>query len=222
MDYFVLPEHLSGENQYQCDSCGGLRDAQRSIKILQFPSHLVLTLKRFHFNSKTGQRAKLLRRVECSENIELQSQPYKLYAAVVHSGSSMDTGHYYTIARDEGPVWHIFNDSTVCPYNPPPWNIPDTPYILFYHRPEEQLQPMVDMSALPNLRPHLMEIVHQDYVKWLKEVQGEEERRRKRRKQQSPTLRGMYNRDKDGDSGQDPPGSCGGGAIGLPQNRFVF
>ncbi|KAJ9580408.1 hypothetical protein L9F63_003932 [Diploptera punctata] len=108
LDYFLSPEHLSGENQYRCDSCGGLRDAQRSIRILQFPSHLVLTLKRFQYNSKTRRRAKLLHTVECSENIELQQQPYRLYAAIVHSGASVNTGHYYTIARDQGTLWHIF------------------------------------------------------------------------------------------------------------------
>ncbi|PSN39447.1 hypothetical protein C0J52_17694, partial [Blattella germanica] len=223
LDYFILPEHLSGENQYRCDSCVGLRDAQRSIKILQFPSHLVLTLKQFQFNSKTGQRAKLLHRVQCSENIELHNQPYKLYAAVVHSGSSMDTGHYYTLARDQSLAWHIFNDSTVAPCNPPPWNIPDTPYILFYTRPEEQLQPAVDITMLPSLRPHLMELVNQDHVQWLQDLQGEEEGRRKRRKQQqSPNVRSTYNPDKNNDSGRDPPGSCGGGGLSLPQNRFVF
>lgn len=217
LDYFVLPEQLSGENQYHCDTCGGLQDAQRTIQILQSPSHLILTLKRFQFNSKTGQRAKLLHWVQCSESIELSQQSYRLYAAVVHSGSSMDTGHYYTLARDETLVWRIFNDSLVAPCNPPPWSPPDTPYILFYARPEEKLQPAVDLLALPPLQSHLMELVHCDDIEWLKEEQSEEERCRKRRKQ-----RASRNPDRDSDNGGNPPGGCGGGSMDVSHNRFVF
>lgn len=222
LDYFVSPEQLSGENRYHCDSCGGLRDARRTIQILQSPSHLVLTLKHFQFNSKTGQRAKLLHQVQCSESIQLNQQLYKLYAAVVHSGSSMDTGHYYTLARDETLVWHIFNDSLVTPCSPPPWNPPDTPYILFYSRPEEKLQPAVDLLALPPLHSHLMELVQRDDIEWLKEVQGEEQRRSKRQKQQPSTQPGPHNPDHDSDNGGNPPGSCGGGSMDLSHNRFVF
>jgi len=222
LDYFVSPEQLSGENKYQCDTCGGLQDARRTIQILQSPSHLVFTLKRFQFNSKTGQHAKLLHQVQCSESVELCNQSYKLYAAVVHSGSSMDTGHYYTVARDENLMWHIFNDSLVTSCNPPPWSSPDTPYILFYSRPEEKLQPAVDLSALPPLHAHLMELVHHDELEWMKEVQSEKERHRRRHKQQPPPQVNPYKSDQDNDGGGNPPGSCGGGNMNISHNRFVF
>lgn len=221
LDYFVLPEQLNGDNQYHCDTCGGLQDAQRTIQILQTPSHLVLTLKRFQFNSETGQ-AKLLQRVQCSENIELSKQPYRLYAAVVHSGPSMDGGHYYTLARDETLVWCKFNDSLVTPCDPPPWSPPDTPYILFYARPEDKLQPAVDMLALPPLQSHLMELVRSDNIQWLNEVQSEEERSRKRRKQQPSIRHVSHNPERDSDNGGNPPGGCGGGGMDVSHNRFVF
>ncbi|KAJ4429575.1 hypothetical protein ANN_21744 [Periplaneta americana] len=220
LDYFISPEQLSGDNQYRCEACGGLRDARRSVQILQFPSHLVLTLKRFQFNSRTGQRSKLLHRVHCSDTVELCQQPYKLYAAVVHSGPSMDTGHYYTLARDHGINWYIFNDSLVVPCNPPSWSPPDTPYILFYARPEEPLQPPVDLAALPPLQPHLVEVVHRDNLERLKEAQGEEEKRRKRRKQQ--TFHQSNTHEKDRDNEGNPPGSCGGSGMDLSHSRFVF
>lgn len=222
LDYFVSPEQLSGENKYQCDSCGGLQDARRTIQILQSPSHLVFTLKRFEFNSKTGQHSKLLHQVHCSETVEVCKQSYKLYAAVVHSGSSMDTGHYYTVARDESLMWHIFNDSLVALCNPPPWSSPDTPYILFYSRPEEKLQPAVDLLALPPLPSHLMQLIHLDEVEWMKEVQSEEERHRRRHKQQPSSQVDPYKSDRDTDGGGNPPGSCGGGNVYLSHNRFVF
>ncbi|KAJ9580409.1 hypothetical protein L9F63_003933 [Diploptera punctata] len=90
--------------------------------------------------------------------------------------------------------------------------------MLFYSRPEEQLQPVVDTTSLLVLRPQLMEVVRQDHVMWLKDKEGEEERKTKRRKQQSPLPHGSQNPD----NGQDPPGNCGAGGIGLPPNRFVF
>lgn len=222
MDYFVSPEQLSGENQYQCDSCGGLQDAQRTVQILQPPSHLVLTLKRFQFDSQTGQRAKLLHRVQCCESIELCQQSYKLYAAVIHSGSNIDTGHYYTLARDETLMWHIFNDCLVAPCNSPPWSPPDTPYILFYTRPEEKLQPAVDLLSMPPLHSHLMELVNHDDMEWRKEIQSEDERHRKRGKRQPSTQPGPHNPDQDSNNGGNPPGSCGGGSMDLSHNRFVF
>lgn len=222
MDYFISPEHLSGENRYQCDSCGGLHDAWRTIQIIQSPSHLVLTLKLFQFNSATGQRTKLLHWVHCSESIQLYQQSYKLYAAVIHSGSNIDTGHYYTLARDETLVWHMFNDSLVVPCDPPPWSPPDTPYILFYTRFEEKLQPAVDLLSLPSLHSHLMELVNRDDFEWRKEIKSEEERHRERGKQQSSLQPGPHNPDKDSNNGGNPPGSCGGGGMDLSHNRFVF
>lgn len=67
--------------------------------------------------------------------MELGDQ-YKLYAAVVHCGSSVDSGHYYTYAKDS-EEWYKFNDCAViqsseeelCNLRPP-----ETPYILFYSR----------------------------------------------------------------------------------------
>lgn len=221
LDYFTSPEQLSGENQYHCDSCGGLRDAQRTIQILQPPSHLVLTLKRFQFNSQTGERAKLLHWVHCSESIELYRQSYKLYAAVIHSGSDIDTGHYYTLACDETLSWQIFNDSLVAPCDSPPWSPPDTPYILFYARPEEKLQPAVDLLSLPSLHPDLVKLVKYDDIECLQEMWNEDKRRRRGGKQQPSSRRGPHNPDQDSNNGGNPPGSCGG-SMNLSHNRFVF
>lgn len=63
-------------------------------------------------------------------------EQYNLYAAVVHCGSDVDSGHYYTYAKDS-EEWYKFNDcavilsseSELCNLRPP-----ETPYILFYSR----------------------------------------------------------------------------------------
>lgn len=66
---------------------------------------------------------------------EVATVHYDLYAGVVHSGFSMDSGHYYTYASDSMNNWFKFNDDIVTPskteelHNLAP---PNTLYILFY------------------------------------------------------------------------------------------
>ena len=67
---------------------------------------------------------------------QLITLKYILFAAIVHSGYSLDSGHYYTYAADHPDCWFKFNDNyvTKCSiqelHNLPNSN---TPYILFYH-----------------------------------------------------------------------------------------
>ena len=66
---------------------------------------------------------------------------YQLYAVVVHSGMSMDAGHYYTYASDEPDSWYMFNDSYVTKCSAGDVHrlrAPNTPYILFYRLVEQQ------------------------------------------------------------------------------------
>lgn len=87
------------------------------------------------YDPASQQRTKLLQRVKLDPAVHLGEQ-YNLYAAVVHCGSSVDSGHYYTYAKD-GEDWYKFNDCAViqsseeelCNLRPP-----ETPYILFYSR----------------------------------------------------------------------------------------
>lgn len=46
---YYMPERLTGDNKYKCSKCDELCDAQRSMKIVQAPAHLILTLKHFRY-----------------------------------------------------------------------------------------------------------------------------------------------------------------------------
>lgn len=154
LDYYLQPEKLCGDNQYHCDNCHGLTDGERVTVVVEHPRRLVLTLKHFRcdllppanltiiviiifcsYDPASQQRTKLLQRVKLDPVVHLGEQ-YNLYAAVVHCGSSVDSGHYYTYAKD-GDEWYKFNDCAViqsseeelCNLRPP-----ETPYILFYSR----------------------------------------------------------------------------------------
>ncbi|KAI4471387.1 ubiquitin carboxyl-terminal hydrolase [Holotrichia oblita] len=112
LDYYLQPERLCGDNQYHCDTCERLTDGERVSRIVEMPRRLILTLKHFRYDPASQQRTKLLQRVKLDSYLVLDSVRYDLYAAVVHCGSSVDSGHYYTYARDE-TEWYKFNDYVV-------------------------------------------------------------------------------------------------------------
>lgn len=145
LDYYCQPEKLDGDNQYSCDECKNLSDGERYIHIITAPKNLILTLKHFKYDQNYHTRAKLMHKIHLDETISLnlvQSEneksvvvKYVLYAAVVHSGTSMDSGHYYTYAADIPSRWYKFNDNyvTECSINDlHNLSSPNTPYILFY------------------------------------------------------------------------------------------
>lgn len=144
LDFYCSSEKLIGDNQYYCDNCKQLCDGERSIRIIKSPKNLILTLKHFQYDQQRHTRAKLMNKVLHDEIISLRVVPemepaavvrYSLYAAVVHAGTSMDSGHYYTFAQDKPDCWYKFNDNYVTKCSVDELHTlssPNTPYILFY------------------------------------------------------------------------------------------
>ncbi|KAB7505117.1 Ubiquitin carboxyl-terminal hydrolase 47, partial [Armadillidium nasatum] len=66
---FLNSETLTGENQYECDRCGGKQDAERSLRILETPDHLILTQLRFYYDTSKGQRQKVFTNVDFKEEL---------------------------------------------------------------------------------------------------------------------------------------------------------
>uniref|UniRef100_A0A182LZE1 USP domain-containing protein n=1 Tax=Anopheles culicifacies TaxID=139723 RepID=A0A182LZE1_9DIPT len=144
LDYFCSSEKLVGENQYFCDRCQQLRDCERSVTVTVPPQNLILTIKHFRYDQIRNLRAKLMNKILHNEDISLtvtdaaghcRQLHYRNYAVVVHYGTSMDSGHYYTYAQDGTGSWFKFNDNYVTECTTSELqNIPspNTPYILFY------------------------------------------------------------------------------------------
>ena len=127
MKHFLNPEYLQGDNQYDCEKCGGKKDAVRTQSIIQTPNYLILTLLRFSFSVKTMSRTKVFTDVRYPRKLKIQlhedseiknrksglssvhqqpSETFVLNSVVVHSGISSECGHYYTYARNGTPSNH--------------------------------------------------------------------------------------------------------------------
>ncbi|KAG5333613.1 UBP38 hydrolase, partial [Acromyrmex heyeri] len=228
INYYLTPEKLTGENKYRCDKCTKLCDAQRIITILQAPAHLILTLKHFRYDFDSRLRTKLRHKVVYNDTIQLPvsaipytvAETYHLYAAVVHSGYSMDYGHYFTYACDSKQNWYKFNDSFVTQTTFEDFKSlkpPDTPYILFYEKSGAHDGIYEDdKPELSTLSKRLQELVANDTTDYIEEL-----RRRAiaSQRNQLPTkpLRQHNNTDDD----NPPPSSCRG-AIDVPANRFLY
>ncbi|RZB38695.1 ubiquitin carboxyl-terminal hydrolase 35 [Asbolus verrucosus] len=206
LDYYLQPEKLSGDNQYHCDVCDCLTDGDRVTCIEEAPPRLILTLKHFRYDPASQQRTKLLQSVKLDNHVHLEAGQYELYAAVVHCGSSVDSGHYYTFAKD-GEEWFKFNDCSVmrtmseelCSLKPP-----ETPYILFYSR-----QDFSEPETLPRtvLSQRLQSLISKD----LSEFEVE------KRKRPLKTYNAKQNR-----NDEPPPPGCGGaGFSNNSSNMYV-
>jgi len=61
---YLSTEMLHGQNQYRCDNCSSLQDAEQTHFLTKCPKYLILTLKRFTYNAKTHTRGKIMQNVQ--------------------------------------------------------------------------------------------------------------------------------------------------------------
>ncbi|XP_072931097.1 ubiquitin carboxyl-terminal hydrolase 35 isoform X2 [Epargyreus clarus] len=179
LDYYCSKESLSGDNKYQCADCGVLRDAERSVLIETTPKYLILVLKHFKFDAKMQVQTKLCQPMYHNSGVTLptvRSQAvhscYTLYAAVIHAGTTLDSGHYYTLAKDNDQ-WFMYNDDSVADSDES--KLEDdtsdaTPYILFYKR-DDIVEPAA--PSLSEVPPVLQEMVlahNKHYVETVRQM----------------------------------------------------
>ena len=69
LDSYLTTESLHGQNQYRCDNCSALQDAERRHLITSCPKFLVLTLKRFTYDIKAHRRGKIMQNVKFPNEI---------------------------------------------------------------------------------------------------------------------------------------------------------
>lgn len=153
-------------------------------------------------------------------------EQYNLLSIVVHSGSSLHYGHYYTYLKTESSgifEWYQANDSSVTKVSFE--NLisaqntfkDDTPYIVFYQRMHENLEN--DREQI-NIRRHLIDMIEQNNKIFEAEERNRALARSKSAQVNTTDLHKNINYPKDD---EDDAGS--GGSSGYIQNegpRSVF
>uniref|UniRef100_A0A7S2RUU6 ubiquitinyl hydrolase 1 n=1 Tax=Mucochytrium quahogii TaxID=96639 RepID=A0A7S2RUU6_9STRA len=121
LDSFLAKESLDSENCWNCPGCGdNCKAASKQLSIHQLPNVLVVHLKRFGF----GNRGKKLRKTITFEKdmdlSEIISPPrkkgsdrYTLVGAIVHSGVTLDSGHYVSFVKASNGIWYELDDDVI-------------------------------------------------------------------------------------------------------------
>ncbi|KAH9958956.1 hypothetical protein BC827DRAFT_532861 [Russula dissimulans] len=120
---FSASEMLCQRNKFFCDSCCGLQEAEKRMKIKKLPNILALHLKRFKYQEDLKKYIKLAYRVafpfelrlfNTIDDVEDPDRLYELFGIVVHIGSGPHHGHYVAIVK--GPQsWLLFDDDKIEP-----------------------------------------------------------------------------------------------------------
>lgn len=159
--HFFKAEKLGGDNCWKCDKCKKKQPALKQMRLLSLPESLTIQLKRF---SPTGR--KYDRHVQFESELRLRDfmvpdlpeqqrdVRFSLYAAVVHSGPTTNSGHYTSFVRASNNVWYHFDDDHVSQVSAATV-LKNSPYLLFYSQTHpstarnKQQAPLPATSAVP-------------------------------------------------------------------------
>ena len=149
MELFTQTEILDGANKYKCERCACLVPARKQFTLQLAPKHPNVHLKDFGTAAAAARLGlgggKICQHVAFEAEWDVTrfttahakeqaggppapKMRYRLYAVLVHEGSSTASGHYYCYVRPAlsangngaaaaggGGGWHLLNDSHVRP-----------------------------------------------------------------------------------------------------------
>ncbi|KEG07277.1 putative ubiquitin hydrolase, putative,cysteine peptidase, Clan CA, family C19 [Trypanosoma grayi] len=105
-------ETLRGGNQLLCMQCKRLRNGSRIVRVMVWPSILVLHLKRFDDTGRKNGAPVVYPEafMTCGDN----PTRYRLYGVVCHHGTE-NWGHYMNYICVASDRWYLCNDATITP-----------------------------------------------------------------------------------------------------------
>ena len=108
----LLANHLdAGQWSVDCQRCESRQRQQREYNIRQWPSTLVILLKRWRLHPVTQLPDQVLTHVQCDTTLDIASGiRYDLLGVVEHQGI-MGGGHYVAYAHSGDGRWYHYNDS---------------------------------------------------------------------------------------------------------------
>lgn len=145
LEIFFKKESLNGNNKYRCGKCKRLVNAWKGFQLEEGPMILTIHLKRFN-NSlmKINKYVKFSDKLDMSPFMRDQKHLliYELYAVVVHQGSQMWSGHYYSYVKNSNNLWYLMNDETVRLANVERV-LNENAYLLFYVKKESSINGII-------------------------------------------------------------------------------
>lgn len=133
---FTRQEVLDEGNKYKCEKCKVTTRATKQFTIHRAPNVLSICLKRFSMmGSKLSYDVRYPNTLKINRYCSDSQVPheYELYAILVHSGFSVNSGHYYSYCKTSRGGWSKFDDCTVTPVSQESV-LQKQPYILYYRR----------------------------------------------------------------------------------------
>ena len=133
---YIRPELLSGDNQFFCQYCRCLRDADIYSKIFYTSPYLIINLdygKGKKYNPNEIDFGSVIYLTKEFLDKEINEATYELMAVTTHLGHSGNSGHYIAFCKDHQNNWHKFNDSThsICTFEETKSN---SPYLLLFKK----------------------------------------------------------------------------------------
>ena len=101
-------EKLQGDDRYYCEKCKKKRIASKRIEVTNWPTNLIIVLKRFYFNGREYEKNNQFIDIPL-----LWRHNYKLVGGVIHSGR-LGGGHYVYFGKKKNK-WYLFDDSHINP-----------------------------------------------------------------------------------------------------------
>lgn len=76
ISFYLKSEKLTQDNKYHCGNCRTLQDGEKSLRIIDSPQYLILTLLRFSYDSKLQTRTKIFKEVHypCTLSVPVYKQ----------------------------------------------------------------------------------------------------------------------------------------------------
>ncbi|KAH9314652.1 hypothetical protein KI387_023279 [Taxus chinensis] len=142
LESFTVVETIQCDEKFQCEKCKLGKSVFKQLTIDRAPEVLSIQLKRFINTGTIG--TKILKDVSYPQILDLKpfvnndqdmqgDLKYELYGVLVHSGWTMNFGHYYSFVQTSPNVWHKLDDSQVKAVDIETV-LQQQAYILFYFR----------------------------------------------------------------------------------------
>ncbi|XP_068619068.1 ubiquitin carboxyl-terminal hydrolase 38-like [Battus philenor] len=148
---------MTDGDMFRCFECNGLRPAVRVELFETTPQYLIVGLNNFKYDPILKIQRKLVRQIFYNMTVTLPvwyqeiENTYTLYACIIHTGVAIETGHYYTLAKNYD-AWCTFDDDEVTVVSDDYLQALgrlSTPRVLFYRRTDVKETHRLTYNELP-------------------------------------------------------------------------